>query len=422
MGFFQSVAKFFQPARYPDKRNVSQDRIPYTLTSYDLAAAELAVIEHENANFQWTAGLFDAIDRDDRVNACFNTRELAVTGLPFEWIPSTHPGDSSRAFRSIKDNWSVLFSQSAQRQVIRTTAIMGFCICSINGWKDQPYLEPWHPRWITYNYTTGGFEAQADWTDKSGMQKSGRIPVQPGDGTWVIFKSRMTRPWMGGLIRVLPQLIVYRQANLIDWGRHGKRHGNPPIVVESTDIRSAKIEDYQRLADSLQELVGDSVIMLPNGAKTSLLELKKDAFKAFVSFGPEFLDQCIAISILGQNLTTSSSGITGGLGSNISATQSKVRQDYIEADASLLSDSSHKQICLPYYLYEHGIRNIHQVPTPHWNSAPPEDARLLAEVATITANAWNSGLEAIALAKKMKYPIDEDQALKMLRMPMKKRE
>lgn len=419
MGFLESVAKFFQPEKRPDKQNVNQNRLPYALSAYDLASVELAVLDHEQGNFQWSSGLFDAIDRDDRVNSCFNTRELAVTGLPFDFEPAENPGDTQRAYAAIKRNWPLLFSPEAQRQVIRTTGIMGFCVATINGYREgQPYLEPWHPRWISYNSLTGAFEAESEWEEKKGIRRSGKLTVKPGDGTWVLFKNRFSRPWMGGLIRVLPQLVVYRQSNMIDWGRLGKRLGNAPIVIESTDVKSAKIPDYQRLADALQELVGDSVITLPNGAKASLLEIKNNASQVFSSFGPDFLDQCIAISILGQNLTTSSSG-AGGLGSNVSTTQSKVRQDYIESDVSVLN-ISHRQVCWPYYMYQHGISEFSKVARPVWDIRPPEDAKLNAEVASTTANAWNTGMDAIAKAKAAGYQIDEVEAMKILRMPMKK--
>lgn len=421
MGLFSTIAKIFQPNNSKPKADANQQRSPNVLFNYDLASVELAVIQHEQGNFQYTSALYDALDRDDRVNSCLNTRELAVTGLPFDWIPAENPGDTQRAFKNIKDQWPVFFSQEAQRQVIRTTSVMGFCVASINGWKNnQPYIDPWHPRWISYDITRDCFMAETTFEDKRGNQYYDRVPVTPGDGTWILFKNRFNRPWMGGSIRVLPQLVVYRQANMIDWGRHGKRHGNPPVVVESTDIRSAKIDDYRRLADQLQELVGDSVIMLPNGAKTSLLELSRDAYKVFQAFGPEFLDQAIAIAILGQNLTTSSQG-AGGLGSNVSTTQNLVRQDYIESDVTLLG-ISHKQACWPFYLYQHGIRELAKVPKPFWDARPPEDAKVAAETAKAKADAWNSGLAAIEKAKQMGYKVNEQEALKQIGLPMMKLE
>lgn len=376
------IGDLFTPAPRPEKGGPKSDPPnPPQLAAFDLGMADACALAHERGLFRFPAAMAKGITRDDRVFACLNTRALAVLGLPQGFLDAPSPGDTVRARAKLEAAWPHIMTRAAQAEIINDVALLGFKIGALGNWdQDVPTLRLWDASFVSIDWIRGCFQVEATWTDEKGIVQRGQLPVTPGDGTWVVFSGlHSSRPWMSGAIRVLPSLVAYRQSNNIDWGRHGKMWGNPPKVAETASIPAGKTADQIRFAERLQELVGDDVITLPSGAKLSLLELKHDAGMNFKMFGPEFIDACIAIVLLGQNLTTSSVG-AGGLGSNVSTTQNKVRQDYLEGDCQMLVHPCHREIVYPYYLYKHGIVDFDRVPIPYWDPRPPEDAKRESEV------------------------------------------
>jgi len=367
-----------------ERKNPSRNPV---IAGLNLQLADEAVISHELGRFKLSSQVGKALDRDDRTNACFNTRELAVQGLDFSFTDPLYGKNNRRARKALERDFPQMFPVSIWGEIIRNVGMFGFCVARLNWNTPVPTIQIWDPYYVTYNFDKRQFMAECVWTDKSGIQHRAEVPVTAGDGNWLLFLGRNhSQPYMGGLIRILPQLVVFRQSNMLDWSKNGKIWGNPPKVVSTTDARAGKIDDYEKLALKMKEICGNDIITLPNGATISLLELSRDAYRVFQAFGPEFLDDCIAIAILGQNLTTKVKGasLAATTGHNL------VRQDYMEGDCRTLGDTAYSQIALPYYYYKFGIAELDQVPNPTWDAVPPNDAETKAKARKAKGESWSA--------------------------------
>lgn len=419
--FFSSFrlpfSDFQSPEKKPNRQNVRDPNRSQGLYDLTLDLAFDCAIAQENGLFRLPAQVFKAIDRDDRVHSCLNTRELAVQGLNQIYLDPIDNTANVRARKALERDWPHIFPKSMQGEIIRNVAVEGFAVCRINNWElPTPSIHIWDPWYLTWSFDLNCFTAEAEWWDK-GQKRQGQVPVIPGDGNWVLFTGRnKTKPYMGGLIRVLPQLVAHRQGNIIDWGRHGKIWGNPPKVIESMNVPATKTQDFKKLAEAMAELVGDSTITLPNGASIKLLELSRDAYRVFQAFGPDFLDDCIAICVLGQNLTTR---VTGGSFAAAQAHQF-VRLDYMKGDAESLGSTAHRQIVYPYYCYKHDIWDFNQVPQPKWDAEPPPDKKTVSEAAKSMGDAYLALATGIQALRKEGIFVDREIVCEEFGIPYEK--
>lgn len=371
--------------RSPNRKNQRGPISPYALTTIDLQTAESAVLSHERGQFMLSSRVFRTIERDDRVNACLNTRSLAFQGVPLLWRDPPDP-DGKRDRKILESVWPYIYTHDLKSEVNRAVTVMGFQVGRLDYQSEIPKIVLWPHEYIQYDWSRRVLTAQVETVDKNGIGiLSERQDVIPGDGSWILWTGQnKSYPWMAGLIRVLPQLVVFRQANMIDWSRHANRWGNPPLILESTSIQATLAKAYQETAQRLRELVGDSVVTLPNGAKLTILELSRDAWRVFSSFGPDFLDDCIAIAILGQNLTTR---VTGGSFA-AARTHDAVRLDYLKGDCQYASDVGHQQIAYPFYYYTRQIYEFSRVPYPFYDWRPPVDLKAVSEVLRNTGDGY----------------------------------
>lgn len=335
-------------------------------TIWTVNAAVAALDAHERGAFSTSGRLADNMLRDPRIGSVMDTRVLGVLGLPFEWKFDKQPTpEDMGALEILQNSWHHMFLDSVAAQVLRNTILMGVSIVNLY-WETVdgyfiPQLTVWHPANSYYNI--GSRKLNAFTYNQSVVE------LNKGDHRWMVFKLLdHERPWMSGAIRRLAFSYLARTYAMNDWRTNSTVYGNPIRKLMSTMEAAAQPDTFSFIADLAERLRMGAPVMLPYGFDLQQLESTQHSPEMFKLL----IDKCdtdIAISVLGQNLTTDS---TQGNGSYaLGSVHAKVLQDYLEADVSMLQKTIYQQLLVPFYQFN--FDSSVQVPHPHWNQVPPED-------------------------------------------------
>lgn len=363
-------------------------------STWTISAARNAIGAHEMGDFAASSQLFDAMGRDDRIEAVMATRTQAVMGLPFS-IEADLEADKRRRTsmtREVDSWWWDCCPESVLEEAIKWRVGLGFAVGQLTyDYRDargkvtfdrrRPRLKVWHPQFIRYDWVMHSLVAQTT---------EGEVPITHGDGQWVVFAAKGARPWMQGAVRSLMIPWLIRQFAWRDWARQSERNGMP-IIVAKSPISVAGDEEVRQWYTRIQHLGQETTAHIPTGLGADgneqfgldLLESKANNWEGFERLIMR-ADTSIAIRLLGQNLSTEVKG-----GSFAAAkSQERVRQDYLEADAQGLSTDTHTGILEPWASAVHG--NAALAPWAIWDASLPEDLKVAAEGQKVFGEALGS--------------------------------
>jgi phage gp29-like protein len=372
----------------------------WPLVKWTVPHIEDALQAHEMGNFAESAKLAASFGRDDRITACRNTRVRALVGrngANFQLVQSTE-GNQRTAAR-VKKDIATRFHKTCSEDVlsrIQQDAIdLGVSISRIHwtfdwAWQEWlPRLEPWSMEWVRWDGQKGCYVAQT--------ADHGEVEVRPGTGEWLIVEPAGACGWMSGSVRALAMPYFFRGCSWKDWARYCEKHGVPILAIKeppvSTDVAAKSTKD--RFFASLRRLGREGILRLPKTAdgkssyEASILEpttLSWPAFEAFL----QRLDVCIAVFLLGQNLSTEVSG--GSFAAAIA--QNRIRLDYLAADAEALATALRSQVWMFWGRFNNDNWDDATTPWPTWTTSVPEDLKTKAEMMTFVGKAVKAFKEA----------------------------
>jgi len=202
-----------------------------------------------------------------------------------------------------------------------------------------------------------------------------------------------------------------RQFNWRDWARFGERHGLPIIAI--TEPSDADDKAVKAFYSSVQRMGSTGIIRLPQnnagaGFKMEMVEAKDNAFATFQQFRAD-LDASIAVTLLGQNLTTE---VKGGSFAATTA-HDRIRGDYLRADAETLATTLRDQLIVRWGRFNVPGWRDELAPWPTWDTtAPPDRAQeseTLGRVAT-----------AVQVFQQTGMPVDYVELFRRVGVPMVK--
>lgn len=387
---------------------VYHENHPDLASKWNLASADLAVTAHERGDFNQSARLVDAMGRDDRIIAVNNTRIQALLGLdfcmepaePVQLPPANDAGDeedddqvepkpkrttlsdkaeptpeAKRAAQELERTFFKYAPEGVQREALKWRLMMGFAIAEVI-WRDangklcdEPQrIKVWHLQHCRWDQWKECFVLNT--------ADAGEVEVRHGDGKWIIFGNGQ-RPWMDGAVRSLWLLWIGRQFGWRDLFVFGERTGQGIIKAK---VPAPLVEgERNRLVSSLRAVWRGIIAELPQGPEREglshdleMLETGADE-KLFESMLGR-VDLCIAVRMLGQNLTTEVSG--DGARSATSA-HDRIRIDYLKADTEQHSTDWRGGVLEVLAERKYGDREL--APHPKWDADPPEDEKATAE-------------------------------------------
>lgn len=369
-------------------------------SSWTVPAARAALDELEWGDFAAAALLLDAFGRDDRISTCLGKRTGALAakrGLPFQVVPSDRDGRRKTTHaKRVEALWWDSHGEATLKRVQRDAVGLGAAVGRIawlpdDGGQWKPKLIPLHAANLFYNVTTG------EWFYRS---LDGNLKVTPGDGNWFLYTpSGDLQPWMSASVRALAMLFVFRGFTWRDWARWTERHGMP-IITADVPI-NAKAEHVNAFMAALRNLGNEAAIPLRQSGKdvpgfgVGLVEAKDTAHAGFQTL-LERIDICVAVHLLGQNLTTEvSSGAFASTAAHVN-----VEGNILSGDAEGLATVLREQVWKPWALYNYGDPEL--APWGEWNTDPAEDRKA-------TADTQKTAAEGLKIWIDLGVPVDVEE-------------
>jgi hypothetical protein len=365
---------------------------------------------HEAALFQQSARLADTLFRDDRIAGLLTTRIDEIRGLPF-WF--NDPDGLVSEDEQLYKDWLTMFPKTKQLEATFWTLVMGFCLAQLRWNMDTmvPTVQIWHPgncywdktwqHWIIYTREGGPVRLIGE--------------NAPGNGKWILFKTWIDeRPWYAGIIRAIGLLLLIRSVCLPDWLRYARKFGSASTILKVPNM-AGEIDDVQKTINQLAQLNNGSVIHLFNDMDAKLLEPNGNSWEVFAKL-LEYVDRALELLILGSADVASSSRYGSRAGAIV---KDKPRQGRLENDIDILSTTAREQILHPYYIWNRGIDNLEEVPTPLWDPTPPEAAVQEADELTKRAAGAKSAAEALEKIIEIYPDIDVDAWAQQYKWPAK---
>ncbi len=371
----------------------------------DVGTVRQALLDLERGQFLASAQLCDAFGGDDRITGVLQTRVDALCSLPLELSGRTSKRKAAKLAARAQNEWSGWFPDAELKRLLRWGLLLRLGIGELLWDTSQPgywapRLKVWDPRYAYWRWDTRTF-----WL----ITLDGQVEITPGDGHWVLYApDGYARGWMGGLVRSMALMFLIRRWAIRDWARYSEVHGLP--IKKAVVPADAKAEDKESFEDDLRTLGGEGVIRVAkdeqgHGFDIALVEAASQSWEGFQRL-IEKCDECIAVDVLGQNLTTSVKGGGSYAAANV---HDRIRLDRLEADAKSLGDCLAEQVMVPWAVYNWADERL--APRVSWSTKVPEDR-------ASTATTLNSLGDALNKLKTAGFNVDLAEVAKQFRIPL----
>ena len=349
--------------------------------------------QHDWGQLRASAMLVDAMMRDDRISGVMDTRIGSLLASPLDCVASNESAKARKIALEIGGDeaqpgiWSQIVPDSTLYSLLKYGRFLGMMVGEIL-WKQIdgkwiPRIRWWHPQWLYWDWSRFVWRL---------ITAEGTIDIPNtdrdvhSDGHWFVYAPHGYQyGWLSGKIRALAKHYIARGWNFRDWARYNERHGLPILGLSMPAETDEKTK--QLVLQAVGNINNETVMPLPvneDGSKKYDLKVIEATARSFDSFKlwKGELDTDIAISVLGQNLTTEVKG-----GSRAAAEiQNQVRIDKRKEDAAI-AQTIRDQVLYWYAAYNYKDGDL--APLPAFAVEPPEDE-------TATGNAFKALGDGIA--------------------------
>jgi phage gp29-like protein len=376
-------------------------------TTWTPALVKAAFMSAESGYMRQLSDLCDNMLADDRIGAVFETRIGGLLGLDINFEAS---GDGRRRGRAVKalevgEDWWEAFPEPELQKFLTLGRLAGVSHAQLIPTEHEgrfvPKLEVWHLKNTRYDWPSRQWFAKID----SGAREE---PIEPGNGQWIVYTPYGEfRPWAHGLWRGLARWWLLKSFAQDDAGRRSEKSGT--TVVNS----QAESDDELRkeIANDMYEAARDAVIVMPQGFDAHLLESRETIAQNQGTI-VDMANVAIAVSVLGQNLTTE---VTGGSFA-AAKVHSKVELARIRSDAETASTVLHDQALEWWAEFNFGDKKL--APWPIWATDPPTDQKDRATVLKTLGEAL-AGFRDLGLEMDLEQ-IETEFAVKLKKVPTPK--
>jgi len=368
-------------ASTPPKRTYRSLRIT-SLSGWDNVLEVLSTLnELEQGQFWKAAILADQFGRDDRIDGVLRTRVDELLSTQLDILPADDRRKSVRAAEmlgGVEDGpgeWDRMCPNGVASKMLRTGLCLNLSVAQImwtyeNGihW---PRLRYWNSQFIRWDEARQCFLLRQYLGPEIELPRLDENPI--GDGQWFVWcPFGYQEAWLGGLVRPLAPMYMRRMWLNRDWARSSELYGQG-IVKAIVPAAQATTDAGEDFLESVANRGSDATIKIPQGEEGNKydVELEVAAQKIYETFrdGKSDVNTDIAVTVLGQNLTTQSPG--GGLSNGgdqkgpRAVMLNKARQD--AAFAAAFRD----QVLVPWARFNFGDPDL--APVPIYRVDPPDN-------------------------------------------------
>lgn len=275
----------------------------------------------EGLSLEHAARFADAIMRDDRIQATIDTRIGALLSAPLEVKGATtklkHRKLADRLQGS--DEQRGIFWEMFPRHVLTELLFWGRMVGFGLAEKVWDTSDPtnfkmttrvWHPQHVRFDWERDVYQVRIKGGAMIDLPNTEKNPRS--DSKWILYTPYGFRtPWRRALLRPLAMLYLARQWTMRDWSRYSEKHGLPLDVAHIPE--NAPPHEKSAVMQAIANRNAESAIFFPTGgpdAPKFSLEVVEASGTAYQGFAMQLskLEADIAITVLGQNLTTEVKG------------------------------------------------------------------------------------------------------------------
>lgn len=354
----------------------------------------------EQGEFYSASLLVEQMMRDDRVRALLNTLIMSVLGSPSRWEPADHTARAERLAEEIDEGWHEQVPEEELYELVRWALMLGVGVMHApwDGKTGMTSAKTWHPGALWFNLNEDTYYLR---------YQGGQLPMPPESIDWLLltpYSHKYAR--LNGLVRSMSMLYLARQWVFRDRARHSEIHGLPIRVgITPMDADKKAKSDYRH---ALSAIGTETVIITPQGADgrkygVELVEAKSNSHEVFAS-QLDHLDDCMAILVLGQRMSSKGSA---GLGSDKNPGDA-VRRDIMAWLARVIGRLC-TRLARSWTLVNYGRDAVAKSPQYIIDVDPPDDGKATAEEYSTLGD---------AVAKLQAHGLDIRQLLEEAGVPL----
>ncbi len=341
--------------------------------------------------FYFTALFVDSIFEDERIWGVFNVRLNSLISSKIEIIAADESKKALKIKKACEKSLKKMITPAQISELLRWGLSLGVGFANITMHEDSdeyiPQIEIWHPRFARYDWSMREY--------KIVTENLGEVYVLPDDPAWMIVEPYGDNlPWTRGLVRPLATPYLMRYWMRQWWVRYQESNGKP--IIGAIVPPTATEEDEARFVKELGQLAFNSVVRLPQGQDgnrygVELLSASADLYKGFEAF-LKYIDSSIAITIVGQDYSTSGAP---GFGS-VENPGRAIREEIRKRDAAVMEDIIREKLLKPWAQANFG--NAELAPSIKFDVEIKEDQLQQAQ--------WINTLFAALINAKDTLPVD----------------
>lgn len=354
----------------------------------------------------------DIEEKDPHVATCLQTRKLAVASLDWEIIPiSDKPEDDEIAkfcqealegITDLEDDFVDLLDAVGKGYA------MSEVMWEMVGGKVVPIDLVWiHPKKLSWvNSLTPRILTEDD--------PAMGIEPPPWKTIYHRYRARSGFDMRAGSLRVLAYLYLLKIYAWKDWAAHNEVYGMPLRVGKYPPGISPA--DREALRDAIVNLGSDAGGIISKETEIEFIESSSRASGRQIPFAVmiDMINREISKAILGQTLTTDTTGGTGTYAAG--KVHADVRRDLVAADARGLETTLRSQLLRPLVGFNYGWEK----PVPKFKLHYEEGEDLTA-LSTVVKNLADAGFPFVAedLAERFGFDLPDKDGKSTVLMPPK---
>lgn len=356
-------------------------------TRWILEDIEGAIAAADVGNLRLAARLHKALTRDGDIHGVGSTRTLGLVQLPVRFRGDDEMVDAlAEDFREVfpSDQLALLMWDYISMRL----AVGEFI--EVEGAK--PVLRRIDPEWLWYRWSEDRYYYQST---------HGMIPINPGDGRWVLFGAGSVQPINNGLLWALARAYVSKEHAYFYRENYNSKLANAARV--GTVPQGASIEQEQSWFEKIAAWGASNTFVTKPGYTVDILEGKGTGFETYT----DTINSCneeIKICIAGQSVTTD-----GGTGFTNASIFENIRSDLIQGDAEALATFLNIQGLPVWADWKFGAQASDRKIECAWDVTPPKDLNAQATAMNGMAVAAKALNEVLATTGK---EVDMDEMVK----------
>jgi phage gp29-like protein len=229
------------------------------------------------------------------------------------------------------------------------------------------------------------------------------IEIDPTSGEWILYtpySGTAQRPWQYGAWRALARPVAAKVYARRDFASYSERLGQGVWLVTGATGPQQK----EAISADLASLGRNASLAIDAGFDLKLIESTARTWEAFQR-QIELCDLAIAITLLGQNLTTENTG-----GSQAATSEhGRVALAKTKADAETLSTCLHDQSLTWWAMFNFGSPEA--APWPVWRTTPAADLKDMAGTLQMLS-------QAVSTLTAARAPVDVRALLAQYQIPL----